>query len=445
MGVDDGLKGPSLSSVSPGSGGTVLPMKRLPALLAALTLVLIAGCGDDETSKPSKPTGRSDTAATDKSTKALCTKMDDAESIDEFADDLPEQHRRAAEVLDGMAGAIDGKDETDLGGLLEDLVVSAKELESFSAWVEETCGADSEAAVGLRLLPTVAEFASVPADEDYCDALRTTFDSDEAAGAPDFSPLLDAAPKAHLKALERIAALADATEEPDAEVAEELGAGLLGIGMYAEARCGVEGATAQMGLAGAFLMAGDDLGGKSNPGTVDQEPQPADPAGATNQLPPGSQVGFEVVTVVLDEEAGRKASIVVPSGWEINDDFNVSIEPPSGSAFGFMTSISLDDGCDGMCVANDWEERLRGEDGYIPMVTADHDVIEDRVPAGSDGAVLVLAEDGVASRSVVLRWDDEVDHYFRCEAMVDEDDAELLAALTTACEAARPNWFPVEG
>ena len=450
MGVDDGLKGPSLSSVLSDSGGTVPAMKRCHTILAALALVLVAGCGDDDSARPPKATDRSDNAAVDKSTSSLCKQMDDADGVDEFVHDLPEEHRGAARMLDVMAGAMEGGEATDLGGLADELGDSAGELEAFGAWVEETCGEDSAAAVGLRMLPLVAGLAAAPTDEKYCDALRATFDTERSDGPPDFSGMLEVAPSTHRDVIERLAAFTERAETsgeadaPGGAEAEELGAGLVGVGMYAEARCEIDGAAAQMGLAGAFLMAGEDLGGDSNPGTVDKDPPRTDISEATAQLPAGSGVGFEARTVVLDEEAGRKASIVVPTGWEVNDDFNLGVEPPDGSAFGFMTSISLDDGCDGMCVANDWEERLRGKDGYIPMVTGDYEVIEDRAPAGSDGAVLVLAEDGVASRSVVLRWDDEVDHYFRCEVNLDEDDVELLEALTTACEAARPNWFPVE-
>ena len=53
-----------------------------------------------------------------------------------------------------------------------------------------------------------------------------------------------------------------------------------------------------------------------------------------------------------------------------------------------------------------------------------------------------LDEDG-ATTVAVLRWDDTVDHYFSCEASLDADDAALLPAFVAACEAARPNWFPV--
>ena len=47
------------------------------------------------------------------------------------------------------------------------------------------------------------------------------------------------------------------------------------------------------------------------------------------------------------------------------------VEPPDGAPFGFFTSMSLASGCDGMCEVTDWEQRLRGPEGYLTNWASD--------------------------------------------------------------------------
>ena len=120
----------------------------------------------------------------------------------------------------------------------------------------------------------------------------------------------------------------------------------------------------------------------------------------------------------------------------------VAFEPPSDEDLGFFTKMSVETGCDGMCEPTDWEKRLNGPDGFLTLQTKDVDVVEQRSTKGSDGTVLIT-EDSFGTNVLVLRWDDSADHFFQCEADLDEDDANLAEAFTAACEASLPDWFPV--
>ena len=61
------------------------------------------------------------------------------------------------------------------------------------------------------------------------------------------------------------------------------------------------------------------------------------------------------------------------------------------------------------------------------------------MPAG----VVRIVEDTFGTTVIVLRWDDSADHYFQCEAILDDGAQELAEAFEAACLGSRPDWFEV--
>lgn len=162
---------------------------------------------------------------------------------------------------------------------------------------------------------------------------------------------------------------------------------------------------------------------------------------ANDAVPPGATLEFETKQFELDDDGAYSATLVVPVGWEEDRFISITLKPPADANLGFFTSLEAGTGCDGLCMPTDWEQRLNGPDGYLTLRTDDADVIEQRDTAGSDGAVLIT-EDPFGVRVVVVRWDDAADHYFKCEAALDDDDTDLVEAFTAACEASKPDWIP---
>jgi hypothetical protein len=240
---------------------------------------------------------------------------------------------------------------------------------------------------------------------------------------------------------------ASSEDPPTGEAANDTARAFMGIGLYAEVRCGVKDAFAQMMIGAAFMGMADDLSNGSGSGSGESsdatgtEPPEADAAAAQSLAPAG--LTFEAKRVDLEEDGRYLASVVVPVGWELDSGFNVSFDPPSESGFGFFTSLEVGAGCDGSCEATDWEARLRAPEGYLTNATADRTVSDERVltaPAGV--AVTATGSDGDI-RVIVLRWDNAADRYFQCVAELDADDAALAPSMVAACEASRPGWFAV--
>ncbi|CCM65728.1 MAG: hypothetical protein WBB51_07265 [Candidatus Microthrix parvicella] len=180
----------------------------------------------------------------------------------------------------------------------------------------------------------------------------------------------------------------------------------------------------------------------TGPASEGAEVGTGDAGPANDALPSGTSLRFEAQPFALDDDGEYSATIVAPVGWDEGRFLGVAFEPPSDEDLGFFTKMSVETGCDGMCEPTDWEKRLNGPDGFLTLQTKDVDVVEQRSTKGSDGTVLIT-EDSFGTNVLVLRWDDSADHFFQCEADLDEDDANLAEAFTAACEASLPDWFPV--
>lgn len=167
-----------------------------------------------------------------------------------------------------------------------------------------------------------------------------------------------------------------------------------------------------------------------------------DAAAANGAVPPGTELTFQSDNFDLDEDGDYSASLAAPVGWQSRLFIGVEFEPQASAGLGFFTRLSAQAGCDGLCEATDWEARLNGPDGYLSMLEEGANVVDRREVSGSEGVVLTV-EDSFGTTVTVLRWDDSADHYFECEAVLDEGAADLAPAFEAACLAARPDWFPV--
>jgi hypothetical protein len=384
--------------------------------------------------------------------QSMCSEFEDSDGpSDELIAALPGRFGGALTAIKDFGEALDSMGDNEDDGSIDALVdvLSTEglgtDLSDLAAYAEEQCGV-SEGSKSIAAVASAATIATADEDEEYCAALKEMFASTDEDGstANDLEALREVAPDAHLPALDALAAVDADPSDEDAQMGA-FGA-LLGLGIYSESTCGIDGALPQM-LLGAMFM-GLDSGTDS--GTDDDAPPPdvdptvvpdADPAAATSALPAGSAITFGVRSADLDADGEYLASIVVPDGWEEESSFDVTYSPPADSGVSIFTSIEVGAGCDGVCEPNDWDARLRGADGYLTSYLSSHPSASESPIPGSEGVVLTSTIDEVTA--LVLRWDDGADKYFSCEVDLEDEQADLLPAFVEACVSARPAWFAV--
>jgi len=441
---------------------------RVIPVLAAL--LFLGACGDDG----EKITKADDTlveAGKDGSVEpAFCEQLNDSDGGgEEFLAVVPEQFTDAAEAIVAFTAALDGldsgsfdsnseanpadpADSATVNELADKLSAGelSESLASLAKFAEDECG-PTEGSAAISMLSGIALMVGADADEDYCVALRSSFSdgadqSDPVATMSDvdeMAALQASAPPEHADALALLAELGDGGGTIDQMTA--MGA-LLGLGLYAETRCDMAGATGQMLFASAFIGLGQDGSGNDGSGSDDlpapTEPgPPADPASANAALPAGSGLVFESQAVELDDDGGDPASVIVPTGWEVSSFLGLEFNPPADLGLGVFTSMDFSATCDGMCEAGDWNAKLRSPDGLITAYLDSHDGATERPVVGSAG-VVITAADGEAA-AMMVRWDDTADRLFQCTVSLDASDADQLDAFVAACEASRPSWIPV--
>lgn len=420
---------------------------RLSLLSATLLLTACGGGGDGAITVAS-------TAAPAAFDQELCSEFDASDGpSDELIAGLPGDYAGAAQAIAEFGESMDAMGDNDddsidalVMALTEDGV--ADDLRSLADFAVDQCG-ESEGSTAISGLATAAAMASAERDDAYCDALETGFGTED-GGPEQLASLAEIAPESHRESLEFLSTLGD----DDASLQQDAVFGpLMGLGVYAESACAIDGALAQMLLGAMFMGMGDDIGSTDLPddasgseGTSGEGADPAvypaaspDPANAA--VPAGAAVEFEVVEADLEDDGEYLASMVVPVGWTSESGFNVEFSPPPDSGASIFTVIEAGAGCDGTCEATDWDTRLRGDMGVIASFTSSHPSASEAPIAGSAGVVLTDTTDEVAA--LVLRWDDTVDKYFSCEVRLEDDEADLLPAFVAACQSSRPAWFPV--
>lgn len=421
--------------------------------IPVLVALILSSCGDDSQPDAAAPT----TTRTASDAGRFCEIIaDDTGYLEGLEQAVPKDMASgaaAAESLARLFAAIDDEqaDPADfpVDEVSERLAVDGVEesLDRLADKAESDCD-DPEAADAIRMIATFGGIVSAPKDGAYCSKLEASIRSEGDSEDPsrfqrEISNLADAAPDAHQTALEEIAEVVTAEEQPSEELMKSVSTKLMGLGFYAEYRCGIKDALGEFLLAAALL--GDSGGGTGSTGGTSGNDEPATPADATAAnaaLPPGSPLSFGVREVELeDPEAGYRASAVVPLEWTEETTFRVTFRPPDDSGMSILTDYRVSAGCDGMCEPTDWEQRLRGPEGFITNWIGDATVTEDRPPKGSAGAVITTRKADGEVRGGVFRWDDKADRYFACTVELRAEDAALLPAFVAACEAARTNWI----
>ncbi len=144
-------------------------------------------------------------------------------------------------------------------------------------------------------------------------------------------------------------------------------------------------------------------------------------------------ISFEVDDI-FDEE--HIIGAFVPVGSTVGV-FDGEFEPPSAHPF---TSISFENGCDGVCAPKDWEEALNSPEGRLNRSrgTGDRSILRDE--SLGDGWILVIELDGLTTIDL-FRWNDDVDFHFHCDVDLYEEDQSMLDDYIKLCEAAEPQWL----
>lgn len=435
----------------------IRPTRSVVFLLLVALVATSAGCGANDGASPSASTSTSTPVGSTWCAK-LAASNGDGPIDAALVDVVPAEHGDAAAALVGYSkifahmspDATKGPTPADTQQAAAALNKKADVLESFATAIDTTCH-DTKSMQAVRQASTVAALSTPKAIPAYCSALNSSLGLGALTGGSSGPPphldesaeaeLADLAPQAHRDALGLLAAMSGPTKEPNAQDVRLLTASLIGIGLYLDAKCEVPGSFAAMAVLSAFVNIGGDS--DRNAGDIGTEPPSSDVAAPTARLPAGSTMTFEATTIDLDEDGHRKVSMPKPVGWESDDFMGIKLSPPSGSTLSTFTELHLDTSCDGMCEVTDWAARVRGKNGILRSYAQNHHLSEERKPAGSDGVVVTSTSEDRGPGALVLRWDDTVDHYLRCEVRLDERDAAYLDAFVAACEAARPNWFKV--
>ena len=430
--------------------------------LAVLSVLLIAaGCGDSDgtiqaSSPPTSEVDGSRPGAQVELSDEFCAVLDSPDAPTNLADLAPEGYEDAsaalvllAQVFDdstsqGPAGPRLAKVADALGA--EGIDTDLADLAASAAAPGSCASADSAALLGS--FSVVARFAQADALDDYCALLDGGFGAASDGQEPDPAAWAAAAPPEHRDALEGLDELM-AQDQPGADAVATASGTFFGLGLYAEARCGIDGAFSNAAVAGAMFGvaagSGGVSGGSDDPSSdasASAEPSAADASAAQALVPAGDDLAFVTEVVALQDDDSFRASLVVPDGWDVDTGFDRTYEPPTGSGLSIFTELAFSAGCDGMCEATTWEPRLRGPDGYLTAFVGDA-TADERPVAGSNGTVVVVRDDDGSVKAAVLRWDDSQPRYFQCTVSLESDQAVWLDAFVAACESSRPGWITV--
>lgn len=414
-------------------------LRTIGAAASMAVLATVGACGGDNAAPASAPTSTSTSAAGAgiELSAEFCTELGRETPTSQFVESAPEQLQEGAAAVVAFAEALSSQEPnpnvaTELADTLGADGVAEQIDELASAAAEQCDGAE-----GVEVLPQIAvaaTFAGGETDGPYCDALRTEFA--DPSEEPTIDALVELAPAEQREALEQLASGAGT-----GGVGANLGA-LLGLGLYAEARCDIDGAFGMMFLASAF--GGESTGsgsGSSGESTAGDQPEPADAASANAAIPEGVDLSFTTREAPLTEEPGEYlVSAVVPVDWRSDQGNGLSLTGGSGTGrFGIFDEMTFQAGCDGSCEPKNWATEL----GDITERFQGFTNVQERPVEGSDGRVVTLEASTGAVTGVVQRWDDTAARYFECSVELDADNASLLPPFLAACEASRPGWIPV--
>ena len=414
--------------------------RLLTAVVGVAVLATLGACGDDSSAPTSAPTSAPSTAAAGPDIELsaeFCTELGRETPTPQFVESAPEQLQEGAAAVVASGEALSSQEPnpnvaTELADTLGADGV-AEQIDQLATAAAEQC----DSTEGVEILPQIAiaaTFAGGETDGPYCDALRTEFA--DPSEQPTVESLVELAPAEQREALEQLASGAGT-----GGVGANLGA-LLGLGLYAEARCDIDGAFGMMFLASAFSGEAAGSGsGSSGESTAGDQPEPADATPANAAIPEGVDLSFTTREAPLTEEPGEYlVSAVVPVDWRSDQGNGLSLTGGSGTGrFGIFDEMTFRAGCDGSCEPKDWAAEL----GDITERFRGFTNVQERPVEGSDGRVVTLESSTGGVTGVVQRWDDTAARYFECSVKLDADNASLLPPFLAACEASRPGWIPV--
>ncbi len=300
---------------------------------AAVAGLLLTACGGGGGSivKAGKgaastaPRGDTGSGGVEQVAKRACDAIEGSDLPDDFASMLPSKYGQAVTVVRQFETTMSGEDDQLAPGAVKKLADAlsvdgaGKELVALSADLEEACG-KSDGTEAFRYLGEASSMVAVKRIDGYCKLLESSFK----AGADTEKSLLGSiesrAPEEHRAAIRAISKLGTDGQPADEEAVTALGSAFFGIGLYAEGRCGIEGAFAEMLLGAAFATTADGSGSEGSGdadgtgGETGTEPPAADPALANDAASENAYgVTFEAVRVDLEDDGKYLASVVVPS------------------------------------------------------------------------------------------------------------------------------------
>ncbi len=165
-------------------------------------------------------------------------------------------------------------------------------------------------------------------------------------------------------------------------------------------------------------------------------------AGVSFDLAPGSQPELSVPAGAVEVGSERPDFAIeawVPAGWAIEEFIRTEFESPDS----IFTSITMHAGCDGTCVAQDWEAHLDSSVGKMAQLrNGDNPVVVDEPLANGR---IIISESAADQHNVnVFRWNDDASRFYQCSASSLE--GALGSPITTAdamkiCLASNPLWL----
>lgn len=439
---------------------------RRAALITAVVATLLTGCGTEAEIGKRQTSAKSSSLAPLAVDTAFCDAFSDTHDPDELRGLLPDTYQPAIDALSAfgaLSGALSGDgssgpDKTSLRAMERAFAADgvADQLASMAAGASASC---PDRSVGLLLgaFATLASMSGADKVGPYCERLVSLAELYGGADSSDLRELEKLAPPRHREGVRALVEISELlpTQQPTADLPPRGAGALWALGLYSELTCGNTEAFATVSVAAGLLLSLLDstagaVPGEGGPGDGaeggDAEttpPTPADPSAANAAVPPGATLSFTVTELPTEDDGRFKVSVVHPTGWTSDSFMGITFDPPTGGEWGIFEKVTVSAGCDGICAPTDWQQRLRGPDGYLTTFAQGSQVTADRPVSGSAGAVIAISKPDGDVKAVLLRWVDTASRYFRCEVELTGEHAALLNAFVTACESSRPGWIPV--
>ncbi|MFM7509801.1 MAG: hypothetical protein ACKO5A_09680 [Actinomycetota bacterium] len=221
------------------------PILRIIGATASIAVLATLGACGDETSAPTTTAGDTGSASGTvevQLSEEFCAGLAQENPPSDWADTAPAELRQGAAAIVTFAETLSSQEEnpnvaTELADTLgaDDV---ADQIRALATVAGEQCDSAGENIEILTQVATAATFASGESDQAYCDALRTEFA--DPSEQPTIDALVDLAPAEQREALEQLA-----SSTGTGGVVAGLGA-MWGLGLYAEARCDIDGAFGMM-------------------------------------------------------------------------------------------------------------------------------------------------------------------------------------------------------